>query len=120
MQSLKQQMEELSVLEKQSYQAYQQPQPTYENSFSQSVRQEVDRYMGELNKSAQQPNQTMASIITAIESNASKEDLDYLVNNVSVIPEYFKSKEGSKTVQQVINGIKKMNTTKEKQDTVEE
>ena len=99
----KQLREQLAQIEEMGRQSLQRVQPGYDPAFTQTIRQEVDRYMQE----RQPVPQPMHDITAAVEQSMPAEDLNFLASNISVLPDFLRSKEGKDLLALLVDGMKK-------------
>ncbi|WP_368766709.1 hypothetical protein [Enterobacter hormaechei] len=101
----KQLRDQLAQIEEMGRQSVQraQVQPGYDPAFTQTIRQEVDRYMQE----RQPVPQPMQEIVSAVEQTMPTEDLNFLAGNISALPVFLRSSEGKSLLALLVEGMKK-------------
>lgn len=79
-------------------------QPQNNDHFVQSIRVEVDRYMQERQPAAPQP---MQAIISAVEESLPGEDLKFVAENITVLPDFLRSQHGKELLGMLVTELRK-------------
>ncbi|HGY3717951.1 TPA: hypothetical protein ACNVDX_005586 [Citrobacter gillenii] len=79
-------------------------QPQNNDHFVQSIRVEVDRYMQERQPAAPQP---MQAIISAVEESLPGEDLKFVAENITVLPDFLRSQDGKELLGMLVTELRK-------------
>lgn len=74
------------------------------DAFDTAVRSVVDRYMQEREQGT--VPQPMQAVTAAIEASMTPENLQFLANNISSVPEYLRSQEGKDILSKMIDGMR--------------
>lgn len=79
-------------------------QPQNNDHFVQSIRMEVDRYMQERQPATPQP---MQAIILAVEESLPGDDLKFVAENISVLPDFLRSQDGKELLGMLVTELRK-------------
>lgn len=99
---LEKQLEELKGMTRQ---AAQQARPGFDPAFTNMIRSEVELYMQQRQQPAQQ--NPMQLVTAAISESVSAADMELIASNIALVPDWLRTTEGKKFVQQATAGIKK-------------
>lgn len=95
--------EQLAQIEELGRQSTHRVQPGFDPAFTQTIRQEVERYMQE----RQPVPLPMHEIAVAVEQSMPAEDLNFLASNISALPDFLRSNEGKDLLALLVDGMKK-------------